>query len=304
VKRQAAPVAYGTGAPERRAGSVASAIRRRRRRRRARRSFGAELFMLAVLAYFLLPLFWLVVASTKSISDLFSSFGLWFAHDLSLFENIRNLFATRTLDGGSYLVWIRNSALYSVTSAVVAALLATAAGYGFARFSFRGREPLFWFVLGAVMVPTQALATPTYLLFAEIGLTNNPLSIILPCAVSPFGVFLMRIYAEGAIPAQLIEAARLDGAGEFRIFRSIAFRLLAPGFVTVMLFAFVATWNNYFLPLIMLSEPKWYPLTVGIRALDPTGILVGSLLAVVPMIAAFVLLQRFWQSGLATGSGR
>jgi multiple sugar transport system permease protein len=154
------------------------------------------------------------------------------------------------------------------------------------------------------MVPTQALATPTYLLFAEIGLTNSPWSIILPCSVSPFGVYLMRIYAAGAVPTELIEAARLDGAGELRIFRSIAFRLLAPGFVTVMIFAFVATWNNYFLPLIMLSEPKWYPLTVGIRQLGNTGILVGSLLAVAPMILAFVLLQRFWQSGLAAGSIR
>jgi multiple sugar transport system permease protein len=198
-------------------------------------------------------------------------------------------------------VWIRNSALYSVTSAVAAALLATAAGYGFAKFHFRGREPLFLFVLGSVMVPTAALAVPTFLLFSKVGLTNNPLSIILPSAVSPFGVYLMRIYAESAVPSDLIEAARLDGASELRIFRSIAFRLLVPGFVTVMIFAFVATWNNYFLPLIMLSEPKWYPLTVGIRQLSSTGILVGSLVAIAPMILAFVLLQRYWRSGLAAG---
>ena len=270
----------------------------------SRRSFTSQLFMLAFLAYFLLPLFWLVVASTKSASDLFGSFGLWFADDIHLAQNIRDLFAVRTLDGGTYLVWIRNSALYSVTSAVAAALLATAAGYGFAKFSFRGREALFWLVLGSVMVPTTALAVPTFLLFSKIGLTNNPLSIILPSAVSPFGVYLMRIYAEAAVPSDLIEAARLDGADELRIFRSIALRLLAPGFVTVMMFAFVATWNNYFLPLVMLSEPKWYPLTVGIRQLGTTGILIGSLLAVAPMILAFVLLQRYWQSGLATGATR
>jgi multiple sugar transport system permease protein len=268
---------------------------------RARWSLASELFMLAFLAYFLLPLFWLFVASTKSTSDLFSSFGLWFAGDFHLWQNIRDLFAVRTLDGGTYLVWMRNSVLYSVTSAVAAALFATAAGYGFAKFRFRGREPLFLFVLGSVMVPTTALAVPTFLLFSKVGLTNNPLAIILPSAVSPFGVYLMRIYAESAVPSDLIEAARLDGASELRIFRSIAFRLLAPGFVTVMIFAFVATWNNYFLPLIMLSEPKWYPLTVGIRELGNTGILVGSLLAIVPMILAFVLLQRYWRSGLGAG---
>ena len=114
------------------------------------------------------------------------------------------------------------------------------------------------------MVPTTALAIPLYLMFSKIGLTNSPLAIILPSLVSPFGIYLMRIYAEASVPSELIEAARIDGAGEFHIFRSIAFRLLGPGFVTVLLFTFVATWNNYFLPLVMLSEPKWYPLTVGL----------------------------------------
>src|SRR3954454_4949762 len=266
--------------------------------RHGRKALSAQLFMLAFLVYFLFPLFWLVVSATKSTPDLFDSFGLWFAHDFHLWDNIKELFRTRTLDGGTYLLWMRNSLLYSVTSAAIAALAATAAGYGFAKFEFRGRRALFWLVLGTVMVPTQALATPTYLLFAKVGLTNSPLSIILPSTVSPFGVSLMRIYAERAVPDEIIEAARLDGASELRVFRSIAFRLLVPGFVTVMLFAFVATWNNYFLPLIMLSEPKWYPLTVGIRELGTTEILTGSLVTIAPLIAAFMLLQRYWESGL------
>jgi multiple sugar transport system permease protein len=257
--------------------------------------------MLAFLAYFFFPLFWLIVAATKERSDLFSTFGLWFGHDFHLFQNVRDLFSIRTLDGGSYVVWMRNSFLYSLSSALIAALCATAAGYGFAKFAFRGREPLFWFILGAVMVPTQALAVPTWLLFAEVDLTNNPLSIILPCSVSPFGIYLMRIYAERAVDSTLIEAARLDGASEWRIFRSIAFRLLAPGFVTVALFAFVQTWNNYLLPLLMLSESKWYPLTIGLTQIGNAGAIVGSLVAIVPMILAFLLLQRFWQTGLAAG---
>ena len=257
--------------------------------------------MLAFLAYFAFPLFWLFVASTKETSDLFSTFGLWFADDFHLFQNVRDLFSIRTLDGGTYLVWLRNSFLYSVTSAVIAGLTAAGAGYGFAKFSFRGRELMFWTIIGSVMVPTQALAVPTWLLFAEVDLTNSPLSVILPCSVSPFGVFLMRIYADRAIDSSLIEAARLDGASEWRIFRSIAFRLLAPGMVTVMLFAFVQTWNNYLLPLLMLSESKWYPLTIGLTQIGYESI-VGSLIAIVPMIAAFVLLQKFWQTGLAAGS--
>ena len=267
------------------------------------------LFMLAFLVYFLMPLTWLFIASTKSLDDLFGSFGLWFS-GFNLFDNIGD---TLSKDDGVFLTWLRNTLLYSLVSAVGAALLAAAGGYGFAKFQFKGKELLFWFVLGSVMVPTTALAIPTYLMFSELGFTNNPLSIILPSLVSPFGIYLMRIYAEAAVPSDLIEAARIDGAGELRIFRQIAFRMLAPGFVTVLLFTFVATWNNYFLPLVMLSEPHWYPLTVGLAQWNSqatagggatsafTTVVTGSLISVVPLIAAFVFLQRYWQSGLGTG---
>jgi multiple sugar transport system permease protein len=288
--------------------------RERARRRGAPPGAGASafptLFMLAFLIYFLMPLAWLVVASTKSLDDLFASFGLWFA-DFSLVENISD---TVTKDDGVFVTWFRNTLLYSVVSAVGAALLAAAAGYGFAKFEFPGKNLLFWFVLGSVMVPTTALAIPTYLMFSELGFTNNPLAIILPSLVSPFGIYLMRIYAESAVSDDLIEAARIDGAGEFHIFRKIAFRLLGPGFVTVLLFTFVSTWNNYFLPLVMLSEPRWYPLTVGLAQWNNqatagggavstfTTVISGSLLSVIPLIIAFVFLQRYWQSGLSTGS--
>ena len=269
-----------------------------------------SLFMLAFLFYFLMPLAWLFIASTKSLDELFNSFGLWFS-GFNLFDNISDTFSK---DGAVYVDWLRNTLMYSVVSAVGAALLAAAAGYGFAKFDFRGKNLMFWFVLGSVMVPSTALAIPTYLMFAEVGLTNNPLSIIIPSLVSPFGIYLMRIYAEGAVPSDLIEAARIDGAGEFRIFRQIAFRLLAPGFVTVLLFTFVATWNNYFLPLVMLSEPKWYPLTVGLQQWNSQAtagggatsafniVITGSLISIIPLILAFVFLQRYWQSGLSAGS--
>jgi multiple sugar transport system permease protein len=267
------------------------------------------LFMLAFLVYFLMPLGWLFIASTKSLDDLFSTFGLWFA-DFNLIDNIKETF---TKDDGVFLDWVRNTAVYSLVSAVGAALLAAAAGYGFAKFDFRGKNLLFWFVLGSVMVPTTALAVPTYLMFAKLGFTNNPLSVILPSLVSPFGIYLMRIYAEASVPTDLLEAARIDGAGEFRIFRQIAFRLLAPGFVTVLLFAFVATWNNYFLPLVMLSEPKWYPLTVGLAQWNAQAtagggatasfdaVITGAMISIVPLILAFAFLQRYWQSGLGSG---
>ncbi|RSM91484.1 sugar ABC transporter permease [Kibdelosporangium aridum] len=269
--------------------------------------------MLAALAYFLLPLFWLVVASTKSTQDLFTTFGLWFARAPQLFTNVQN---TVTHNDGVFVHWLLNTVMYAVVSAVGAALLAAAAGYGFAKYRFRGHGAAFNLVIGAVMVPVTALAIPTYLLFAEVGLVNTPLAIILPSLVNPFGLYLMRIYAQDAVPDSVIEAARIDGAGEARIFFQFALRLLGPGLVTVLLFTLVATWNNYFLPLIMLNDPQLYPVTVGLASWSAQAqnggagvsgemlplVVTGSLLSTIPLVVAFLLLQRYWQSGLATGA--
>ncbi|WP_046733072.1 carbohydrate ABC transporter permease [Streptomyces humi] len=277
-----------------------------------RRSTPLTIAMLAALAYFLLPLCWLLIASTKNTQDLFNSFGLWFSHSPQLLANIR---ATLTQDDGVFVHWLLNTVLYAGVSAVGAALLAAAGGYGFAKFRFRGDRLAFNLVLGAVMVPATALAIPTYLLFAKAGLVNTPWAVILPSLVNPFGLYLMRVYAADAVPDSLLEAARIDGAGESRIFLRIALRLLGPGLVTVLLFTLVATWNNYFLPLIMLNDPNLYPITVGLArwadqaqnggagaSSDMLALVVtGSMISVVPLVVAFLLLQRYWQSGLAAG---
>jgi multiple sugar transport system permease protein len=266
--------------------------------------------MLAATAYLLLPLVWVVVASTKSNADLFSSFGLWFADDFNLVQNLQDVF---TAQGGVYAKWLRNSIVYAVVSGVGAAILATMAGYAFAKLRFPGGTALFSVILGAIMIPSTALAIPTYLLFAKVGLTDTPWAIIVPSLVSPFGVYLMRVYAEGAVDDSLLEAARVDGAGEGRIFLRVVLRLLAPGFVTVLLFQLVATWNNYFLPLIMLNTADLYPLTVGLAQWQATSaagsgaqalfstVITGSLVSIIPLIVAFLFLQRYWQSGLTAG---
>jgi multiple sugar transport system permease protein len=192
-------------------------------------------------------------------------------------------------------------------------VLATVSGYGFAKDQFPGGKALFSIILGAVMIPSTALAIPTYLLFARAQLTDTYWAIILPSLVSPFGVYLMRVYAADAVDSSMLEAARVDGAGELRIFLTVAFRLLIPGSVTVLLFTLVATWNNYFLPLIMLNTPEKFPLTVGLAQWQSTAsggsgsqalfstVITGSLVSVVPLILAFLFLQRFWQSGLSSG---
>ncbi|MET7698805.1 carbohydrate ABC transporter permease [Streptomyces sp. NPDC005485] len=303
------PPATAAPAPSR----APTAHRARRKPSARRRSTPLTIAMLAVLAYFLLPLFWLLIASTKSTQDLFNSFGLWFSHTPQLLTNVR---ATFTQDDGVFVHWLLNTVMYAVVSAVGAALLAASGGYGFAKFRFRGDRAAFSLVLGAVMVPATALAIPTYLLFAKAGLVNTPWAVILPSLVNPFGLYLMRVYAQDAVPDSVLEAARIDGAGEARIFFRIVLRLLAPGLVTVVLFTLVATWNNYFLPLIMLNDPKLYPITVGLSSWAAQAqnggagassdllalVVTGSLISIVPLVVAFLLLQRYWQSGLATGS--
>ncbi|WP_373692853.1 carbohydrate ABC transporter permease [Agromyces silvae] len=275
-----------------------------------RASIPLGVLMTILLLYCLLPIVWLVITSTKTQSAILSSFGLWFSGDFALWDNI---VATVTYDNGIFLSWFGNTLLYVVAGAGGATVLATLAGYGLARFQFAGKRAVFAIVIGAIAIPGTALAVPTFLMFSSLGLTNGPLAVIIPSAVSPFGLYLIWIYATDAIPAEVIEAARVDGAGEFRIFFTIALRLLMPGFITVLLFNVVETWNNYFLPLIMLSDPTWYPLTVGLnlwstQANQPGGVAIyelivtGSLLTIVPIIVIFLLMQRYWQSGLTAGS--
>ncbi len=263
------------------------------------------------LVYTFLPIFYLIVSATKSNAELFSAFGLWFGSDFNFVSNLRELLAH---DGGIYVNWLWNTAYYSVASALGASLVSAMAGYAFAKFRFSGRTLLFAAVLGAVMIPQTALAIPIYLMLSKVALVDTPLAVILPSMIFPLGIYLMRVYAEQALPDDLLDAARVDGAGELRIFWSVAFRILVPGFVTVLLLSFVHTWNNYFLPLVVLNTTELYPLTVGLATWNQQAtagggaqvlyplILTGALIAIVPVIILFLFLQRYWQGGLAVGS--
>jgi len=175
---------------------------------------------------------------------------------------------------------------------------------------------LFGIVLASVFVPATVFAVPLFFLASQTGLTNSLWAVILPAFANPFGVYLMRIYTEQAVPQDLVDAARVDGAGELRIFATIVSRLIAPGFVTVLLFAFVGAWNNYFLPLLVLAKSELYPLTVGLAYWNSLSILpgesqvlyslviTGSVVAIVPVMIVFLFLQRYWQGGLTLGSVR
>ena len=266
----------------------------------------AMLVMLICAFYFLVPIWWLFVASTKDRSQFTTTNPLWFG-DFTLFENIANL---ATYRDGVFFRWMLNSVLYAGAGALLATLFATMAGYAIAKYAFRGREAAFNVILGGVLVPATALALPLFLLFSQIGATNTFWSVFLPSLVSPFGVYLARIYASSSVPDEIIEAARIDGAGEVRTFFTVATRLMAPAMVTIFLFQFVSIWNNFFLPLIMLRDESLFPVTMGLYVWNTqvsqipeirAYVIVGALLSIIPLIIAFLGLQRFWRNGLGAG---
>jgi multiple sugar transport system permease protein len=266
----------------------------------------ASAVLLAGAVYTLLPVMWVLVAATKSGAELFN--GFTFAPSTALFANIGALSAYRGL---LFWRWMANSALYAGVGAVLSAALSGLTGYTLAKYRFRGRSVVFNVVLAGVLVPGITLAIPQYLLLSRVGLTGSYLSVLLPSLVSPYGIYLARIYAAAAVDDALIESARTDGAGELRIFLSIAAPVMLPGLVTVFLIQFVAIWNNFLLPFIMLSDDQKFPMTVGLYTMLSQGVtqpalyslvITGSLLSILPLVALFLSLQRYWRIDLLSGA--
>ncbi|MGI5483454.1 carbohydrate ABC transporter permease [Streptomyces lavendofoliae] len=256
--------------------------------------------------YCLLPVAWVLVASTKSGTELFSTFT--FLPGSGLGDNLADLGAYRE---GIYWRWMANSAFYAGFGAVLSTAVSAVSGYALAVYRFRGREAVFNVLLAGVLMPPVILAIPQYLLVAKAGMADTYLSVLLPLVLSPYGVYLGRIYAAAAIPMELVEAGRMDGAGEWRIFLRIAVPMMSPGLVTIFLFQFVAIWNNFLLPYIMLGDDEKFPMTVGLYTLLAQGsatpalytlVITGAMLAVVPLIALFLVIQRFWSLDLLSGA--
>lgn len=267
------------------------------------RVFGIVALVIATL-YFLVPVYWLIVASTKNNTDLTSTFGFWFA-EWNLASNYESLMGWTQ---GLFWRWVGNSLFYSVSAGVIGTLFAVMAGYAIAKFAFPGKRIAVGVIMAGLLLPVALLTVPLYIEFDALGLTNTAWAIIIPSAVSPFGVFLGMVYAQSSVPTELLEAARIDGAGEARIFFTIVLRLLGPAMVTIFLFIFVATWNNFLLPLMMISSADLKPVTQGLYGMmtyfspDKGAVMLGALLGVIPLILLFFSLQRYWRSGLAAGA--
>ncbi|HEU4466206.1 MAG TPA: carbohydrate ABC transporter permease, partial [Agromyces sp.] len=252
------------------------------------------------------PVAWVVIASTKDASELFSTFT--FAPSTHLWDNIVALTDYRD---GLYWRWMLNTALYAGVGAIVSTYVSALSGFALAKYVFPGKGVVFKVLLMGVLVPGVILAIPQYLLLAQAGLTNTYWSVLLPQLISPYGIYLARIYAAAAVPTDVVESARTEGARELFIFHRIALPMMGPGLVTIFLFQFVAVWNNFMLPYIMLGNDELFPITVGLHGLLNQGaslpamytlVITGALLSVVPLIVLFLVLQRYWRVDLAAGA--
>ncbi len=277
------------------------------RRARWRLGLGPTVVLIIGALYSVLPVLWIVVAATKSNAQLFST-----APYLPSFRGAfgSNLSGILRFDHGIFLHWALNSVIYAVGGGILSTAIAGAAGYALGKYRFRGSRAAFRVIVAAVLLPQILLAIPQYLLLAKFGMTNSYASVILPQLVSPFAIYLCKIYAEASVPDEIMEAARIDGSSEWRIFWSVGSRLMLPALATVLLLQFIAIWNNFLLPFVMLTNNSLYPLTLGLYGmLQPTGgqpnqyslVIAGVFLSILPLAILFLSLQRFWRIDLISG---
>jgi multiple sugar transport system permease protein len=205
---------------------------------------------------------------------------------------------------GRYFI---NSLFLASAATLLSLTFNVTAGYAFAKLRFAGRERVFQLLMGALVIPGQVAMIPLFLMLKPLGLVNNFAGVLLPGAAGVFGIFLVRQYAL-SIPDELLEAARVDGAGEFRLFRSIVLPALAPIMVTLATFTFLAAWNDFMWPLIILSDDRLYTLPLALASLsrehvqDSELMMAGAVVTVLPVLLLFVVLQRYYIRGLLAGS--
>ncbi|GAA3818747.1 carbohydrate ABC transporter permease [Sphaerisporangium flaviroseum] len=256
--------------------------------------------------YCLFPVSWVVLASTKTSGELFST--ATFSLGTGFLQNLADLAAYRD---GVFWLWMLNTLLYAGGGALLSTAVSAVSGYALAKYRFAGRDLIFNLLIGGILVPSVVLAIPQYLLFSKVGLAGTYWSVLLPQILHPYSIYLARVYAGAAIPDSLLEAGRIDGASHWTLLRRVALPLMTPGLVTIFLFQFVAIWNNFLLPFIMLGDDHRFPLTVGLYTMLAAGannpalynlILIGTFVALIPLIALFLTMQRFWRADLSSGA--
>lgn len=261
--------------------------------------------------YFLMPIYWLLVSTTKNTGQLFASAMLLPPVHPNL---IANLVWLDSHDGGVFWRWALNSVIYAGCTATLATLICASGGYALAKYRFSLRKPVLAMVVGALMIPPAALVIPIFLLVKFLGIMDTYAAVILPMLVNPFGVYFMSVYTGEAVAGELIDSGRVDGASDYGILFRIALPIMRPGLVTLFLILFIGTWNNFFLPLVLLNRTSLYPLPVGLQnwlsTISQAGmgppiyplVVVGSFLSILPMLILFPILRRHIVAGITLGS--
>lgn len=278
------------------------------------------LILLVLTAFFIVPLGWLLLAPTKTDGQLLSHGPFAFGSFSTLAHTFHRVV---TYSDNSLLIWLKNSAIYSLGGTLLAIIAAVPAGYGLALTHFIGRKTLLSITLIVMIMPATALVLPLFLEMNKIGLYGTVWALILPFGFFPFGVYLAYIYFSSTIPRDLLAAARIDGATEWRVFRHIALPLARPVTGLVGFFAFVASWNNFFLPFVMTYDNSQYPVQIGLQQLigstatfNPTNFAAGSsvevlhrpdlamavIISVAPVLIVFLFAQRTLVSGMLAGA--
>ena len=259
----------------------------------------AALFLFGALS--LIPLLWMLSASFMAQGEA-TTFPPALLPSRPTLVHYRDLFGRLAL--GRYAV---NSALVATVTTIGALAINASAGYAFAKLRFRGRDATFRAMAAGLAIPVQVAMLPLFLLIKSLGLVNNYGGVIIPGLSSIFGIFLVRQYAL-AIPDDLLDAARIDGAGEFRVFRSIVLPTIQPVLATLALWTFLATWNDFMWPLIVLSDDRKYTLPVALAGLvgehaqDVELMMAGAVITVLPVLILFLMLQRYYVEGVTEGS--
>ena len=254
------------------------------------------LFLLAV--FFMFPLYWIITGSFKTAAAINAQRPQWFPLEPTLM-NYTKLFSQPAFQ------WLLNTVIMAVGAMVLTCLTAALAGYALAKKRFYGRKILFSLLVCAMALPKQVIVIPLLQEMNFLHLHDTLWAVILPTVGWPFGVFLMKQFSE-TIPTEMLEAARVDGAGELRTFFSVVFPMIKPGVGALAIFTFVNSWNDYFLQLIMLNSRTQWTISLGIARLqgemasDFGLIMAGAALAAIPIVA--ISFQKYFTQGIAMGA--
>lgn len=270
-------------------------------RNKALWKFGGYIFLLTISIIILIPLYWMIVAATIPQSEFFS----WpprLIPGLHFLENFRAL-----QENINFVRSIGNSVIIAVAYTILSLVLCSMAGFAFAKYEFRFKEPLFYFILATLVLPIQLLIIPLFLLMVQLDWTNTYLAVILPWAANPLGIFLMRQNMK-AIPDSLLESARMDGATEFQLYYKIALPTMLPSLAALSIILFLFQWQAFLYPLVILRDPAMYTIPVALAELVGAQrvyfdqIMVATTLAIIPVFIIFLGLQKYFIKGIISGS--